>query len=311
MKQLFFILLLSSAFVSCKKGGKLPEIDNTKDLDGISINDSSLVYPERFLLSAAKPNPTALELAKPVLIAVHGFSATTFEWIEMRDFAAVNDSFLTSLVLLGGHGRDYADFKAATWENWQQPIIDEYNKLRELGYTKINIAASSTGCPLVLEAINSLKINADVLHQVFFIDPILVPSNKTLSIIKVVGPLLSYSTSTMEIGEDGFWYKYRPYQALDQLNTVVKKVRKIVDIGMTLPVNVHLTVYKSKQDGSADPVGASMLYKGVKNNDGTEINVSVLESNLHVFTRLKGRNTLTTKDTELQQKVFNEIKSAL
>lgn len=311
MKKIFCVILLFGIFISCKKGDKLPPIDNAVDLDGTLINDSSLVYPERFLLSSAKPNPTILELNTPVLIAVHGFSATTFEWIEMRDYAKTSGTFLTSLVLLGGHGRDYADFKAATWENWQQPIIDEYNKLRALGYTNINIAASSTGCPLVLEAIYSSKLEIDVLNNVFFIDPILVPSNKTLSIIKVVGPILKYSESTMEVGENGFWYKYRPYEALDQLNTFIKKVRKKVEKGVVLPGNIYLSVYKSNQDGSADPVSASILFKGVKHNDGSEIKVSVEKSNLHVFTRLRGRNTITTKDTELQQKVFLEIKNEL
>ncbi len=311
MKHLFYIFLLASLITSCKKGGKIPPIDNAKDLDGTLINDSSLVYPERFLLSVAKPNPTSEELNKSVLIAVHGFSATTFEWIEMRDFAAVNDSFLTSLVLLGGHGRDYADFKTAQWENWQEPIIDEYNKLRALGYTKINIIASSTGCPLVIEAINSSKIDADVLKQVFLIDPILVPSNKMMTTVKVAGPFLSYSTSEMDAGEDGFWYKYRPYQAIDQLNTLIKKVRKKVEKGISLPSNVHLTVYKSNQDESADPVSASILYKGIRNSDASRINVFILESNLHVFTRLKGRNSITATDTDLQIKVFKEIKKAL
>lgn len=311
MKKIVYIILLFGIFVSCKKGDKLPEIDNARDLDGTLINDSSLVFPERFLLSAAKPNPTALDLNMPVLIAVHGFSASTFEWIEMRDYAKTEGSFLTSVVLLGGHGRDYVDFKATTWENWQQPIIDEYTKLRALGYTNINIVASSTGCPLVLEAIYSSKLEIDVLNDVFFIDPIVVPSNKTLSIIKVVGPIIKYSESTMETGENGFWYKYRPYEALSQLNTFVKKVRKKVEKGIVLPGNVHLSVYKSNQDGSADPISASILYKGVKHNDGSEIKVSVEKSNLHVFTRLRGRNTITTKDTELQQKVFLEIKNAL
>ena len=311
MKNIFCVVLLLGLFISCKKEEKLPAIDNAVDLDGTLINDSSLVFPERFLLSSVIPSPTAADLSKPVLIAVHGFTATTFEWIEMRDYAKKEGTFLTSLVLLGGHGRDYADFKSATWATWKQPIIDEYTKLRALGYTNINFVASSTGCPLVLEAIYSAKLEMDVLNDVFFIDPILVPANKTLSIIKVVGPLLKFSATTMEAGENGFWYKYRPYEALDQLNTLVKKVRKIVEHGVVLPGKVHLTVYKSNQDGAADPISASILYKGVKHNDGSEIDVSVEKSNLHVFTRLKGRNTITDADVQLQQKVFLTIKKAL
>lgn len=33
----------------------------------------------------------------------------------------------------------------------------------------------------------------------------------------------------------------------------------------------------------------------------------MIESELHVFTRLHGRNSYTSKDFENQQKVFNEL----
>jgi len=39
---------------------------------------------------------------------------------------------------LGGHGRTYADFKNSSWEDWQEPIMTEYNALLAKGYTNIN-----------------------------------------------------------------------------------------------------------------------------------------------------------------------------
>jgi carboxylesterase len=225
--------------------------------------------------------------------------------LEFKNFVKNNGNALISVVLLGGHGRDYSDFKKATWLDWQAPIITEYNALRALGYTNISLIGSSTGCPLLLEAISANKLNTDVLKKVFFIDPIIVPSTKTLALISAVGPALGYSASTMEQGENGFWYKYRPYQALEQLNTITQLMRKKLEDGITLPDNVSLTVYKAKKDGAADPISAALLYNGIKNKE--KLKVTIINSELHVFTRLKGRNVITPEDIELQNKVFNEI----
>lgn len=305
MKLFIYLTLSICLFTACKKSEKLPPIDNAIDLDGTTINDSSLTHPENFLLSVANPIPTVLDKSKPVFIAVHGFTATTFEWLEFKNFVKNNGNALISVVLLGGHGRDYSDFKKATWEDWQAPIITEYNALRALGYTNISLIGSSTGCPLLLEAISVNKLNTDVLKKVFFIDPIIVPSTKILTLISAVGPALGYSESSMEKGENGFWYRFRPYQALEQLNTITQLMRKKLEDGITLPDNISLTVYKTKKDDAADPISAALLYNGITNKEN--LKVTIINSELHVFTRLQGRDTITANDIELQNKVFNEI----
>lgn len=305
MKLFIYLTLSICLFTACKKSEKLPPIDNAIDLDGTTINDSSLTHPEKFLLSVANPSPTIEDKSTPVFIAVHGFTATTFEWLEFKNFVKNNGNALISVVLLGGHGRDYSDFKKATWEDWQAPIITEYNALRALGYTNISLIGSSTGCPLLLEAISANKLNTDVLKKVFFIDPIIVPSTKILTLISAVGPALGYSESSMEKGENGFWYRFRPYQALEQLNTITQLMRKKLEDGITLPDNVSLSVYKTKKDDAADPFGAALLYNGITNKEN--LKVTIINSELHVFTRLQGRDTITANDIELQNKVFNEI----
>ncbi len=305
MKLFIYLTLSICLFTACKKSEKLPPIDNAIDLDGTTINDSSLTHPEKFLLSVANPSPTIQDKSTPVFIAVHGFTATTFEWLEFKNFVKNNGNALISVVLLGGHGRDYSDFKKATWEDWQAPIITEYNALRALGYTNISLIGSSTGCPLLLEAISANKLNTDVLKKVFFIDPIIVPSTKILTLISAVGPALGYSESSMEKGENGFWYRFRPYQALEQLNTITQLMRKKLEDGITLPDNVSLTVYKTKKDDAADPISAALLYNGITNKEN--LKVTIINSELHVFTRLQGRDTITANDIELQNKVFNEI----
>ena len=296
---------------SCSKDDTPPPINNAVDLDGTLINDSSVAFPEKYLQSAANVNPSSLDLDKPVVITVHGFSATTFEWNEFVEFAKAKQSFFTSQVLLGSHGRDYADFKNGKWQQWQQPIIDEYNKLKTLGYKKLYFACSSTGSPLVLDMLKNNKINPDVLKHIFLVDPVVVPSNKTMTLISVVGPSLNYVETTMEKGEDGYWYKYRPYQAIEQLNILTQIIRKDLESGITLPPNVGLTVYKSKKDGTADPLSAVLIKKGLKLSNGSDVDVQMIDSDIHVVTRLRGRNVIGEKDIENRNFVFNHINSKI
>jgi len=308
MQKIFsFVLISVLIFTSCKKKGKLPPIDNQKDLDGALINDSSLINPAGFLLSEAIPNPSAADKQKNVVIAVHGFSASNFEWLEFHSWARSKTDVYVSRVLLGGHGRNYEDFRKATWQNWQEPIIDEYNRLRGMGYTKINFITSSTGCPLVLDLVASKKIDTDMLKHIYFIDPIIVPSNKLLPLIPVLGGIIiNYSTTQLDEAENGYWYKYRPHQALNELDKITRTSRKKLQKGITLPSGVSLNVYKSEKDGSADPVSAVMIKKGIKG-----CNVNMVNSNLHVFTRLLGRSSYTNEDKALQLKTFEEIYSSL
>jgi carboxylesterase len=310
-KTSIYLFLLFLLQLSCKKEDNSPPINDAVDLDGMQVNDSSLANPERFLVSAAYSLNNSFDKEKPVIITAHGFTASTFEWLEFAQFAASDNDFYVSRVLLGGHGRNFEAFKNSRWEDWQQPIINEYNLLRNLGFKNISLAGASTGCPLILNAIKDNKINTDVLSHVFFIDPIVIPSNKDLSLIGALGSTIGYVATTMEVGEDGFWYKYRPYQALQQLNDFTIKTRKDLEQGIVLPDDVTMTVYKSREDGSADPLSAVLLKKGVKRNNGEEIKVKILDSNVHVLTRLTGRNIITANDRKIQQEIFNEIKQAL
>lgn len=298
MRSIFVGLFLVMLF-SCKRE-KLPPIDSSVDLDGNRIQDSSLISPADFLLSAAIPNPSSADLQKKVVITAHGFSATNFEWQEFTSWAKAKPDLMLSRVLLGGHGRDYSDFQKATWQDWQQPIIDEYNKLVSMGYTNISLAGSSTGCPLILEMLSEHKINTSALRNVFLIDPIIVPSNKILPLAPVIGGwAIEYVTTDLTSAENGYWYKYRPHEALKQLDKLTRRVRKKMEKGIELPTGIALTVFKSEKDDAADPISAALIRKGVK---GSVINM--IQSDIHVFTRLKGRSTFTTDDIKRQTDAF-------
>jgi carboxylesterase len=301
MKKLIYIFSIF-IILSCSSD---PEIDPNL-LDSVEILDSSLLFPENYLVSAKYPNPTEEEKNKNVIIAVHGFSASTFEWDELRKFIENRniDTVLLSQVLLGGHGRSYEDFKASSYEDWQESIKAEYDKLIALGFTDITLVGSSTGCPLILDLLN-IKYFGKELKEVFLIDPIIVPSDKMLSIVGVAGPILGYVESDLSAGEEKYWYKYRPYQTLEELNKLIIKVRKQLEDNLTIG-DVKMTVYKSLKDDAADPVSAVLLYKGIKTNYG-KINVEMIDSDLHVFTRLDLRPSVSPKDFYNQSKVFGAI----
>ncbi len=304
-----FVLLIITGFTSCNS---TPPINNATMLDGTVISDPSLAHPEKYLVSAYLPTPTEAQKNTPVIIAAHGYTATTFEWDELRTYADSAGTFYVSQVLLGGHGRTYADFKKSTWQDWGSSIQQEYEKLSQLGFKKIYLAGSSTGAPLIVEMVESGFFNHYTLPKgIFLIDPIVVSSNKTLTLVGLLGPILGYLTTDLATGEQGHWYVYRPQETLKQLMTLINLVRLQLEKGITLPAGTYLKVYKSKSDATADPVSAFLLYKGLKTSTGGNIDVALVSSNLHVFTRLKGRDGVTAADRQLQQQTFKEMETKM
>jgi carboxylesterase len=298
------LLILSLFFAACSDS---PEIDNETMLDGDQIFDPSLYNPEQYLVSLSIDNPSSTQKNKPVIIAVHGYSGSTFEWDEFRAFSAINADILISQVLLGGHGRTYEEFKKSTWKDWQKPIMAEYNALREKGYTNISFAGSSTACPLVLNLIKEGSIGDNGMKNIFLIDPIVIPSDKTLTLVGLVGPMLGYFEATNTTIESNYYYRFRPQETLNELLDLIDKVRKDLQKGYKLPTGTQLKVYKSIKDDVADAVSAVLIYKGLKNSDNSPINIEMLHSELHVVTRLNGRDDVTQKDRNIQQQVFEDM----
>lgn len=298
--SVIFILILSSCSDS-------PTIDNATMLDGDQIFDASIYNPENYLVSLAIDNPTTIQKNTPVVIATHGYSASTFEWDEFRTYSDINADVLISQVLLGGHGSTYEEFKNSTWKDWQAPIMNEYNALVTKGYTNINFAGSSTACALMLDMIKNDKISDNTIKNIFLIDPIVIPSDKLLSLIGLIGPMMGYTEATNTATEDNYWYHFRPQETLNELMDLIDQVRKDLQKGFQLPVGTKMKVYKSTKDDTADAVSAVLLYKGLKNSDGTTINIQMIDSELHVVTRLDGRDNVTQEDIDIQKQVFDDM----
>jgi len=305
-KDKFFRLLviLILIFPACSKS---PDIDNATMLDGDQIFDPSLYNPELYLVSAAIANPSEIQKNTPVIIAVHSYDATTFEWNEFRSYCNSKEGVLVSQVLLGGHSRTYEEFKNSTWEDWKEPIMTEYNALRTKGYTTVNFAGSSTACPLVMDLIKNGKIGDNGMKHIFMVDPIVIPSDKLLTIIGLVGPMMGYLETTMTTAEEGHWYHFRPQETLKQLLNLIEKSRKDLQKGFNLPAGIRVKVYKSIKDPTADAVSAVLMSKGLKNSDGSKIDIEMIDSELHVFTRLDGRDNITQHDRDNQARVFDDM----
>ena len=300
-KGIYFLIFC--VFSGCSD----PDISDTT-LDGEVIFDPSIYDPTTYLVSESNPSPKSYEINKPVFIACHGYSASTFEWDEFKTWANGDTSYYISQVLLGGHGRSYEDFKNATWKDCLMPIKTEYDVLINAGYKNINFIGSSTSCALITELISEgYFINKLSPNNFLYIDPIVIPSNKTLSLVGLIGPMLGYAEVDNSKDEDLYWYHFRPQETLQELNKLIILVRKNLEDGIKLPKNSNMKVYKSIKDGSADPASAVLLYKGLKTSENQKIEVEMVNSELHVFTRLALRENLTNLDISNQSKCFTEL----
>ena len=300
-----FILLISFCFLSCNRSPSITD----QDLDGNVLFDLSLYQPEKYLVSAYKPNPSDQEKQIPVLIAAHGYSASTFEWDELRKYAdSVKSGILISQVLLGGHGRTYEDFKNSTWRDWQASILLEYKKLVQAGYTNISFIGSSTGCPLILNLLYENSLSQIPPNQILLIDPIIIPSNKILSLAGIVGPMIGYTSVDFDSElERKHWYHYRPQETLQELLDIITVVRKELESGIALPPLTDLSIYKSKHDEVADRISGILIYNGIESNTMNSKEIDMVNSHIHVMTRLQGRNNITDNDISIQKMLFNQI----
>lgn len=303
MKTIFKYIFLVLVISGCNKDPELTE----EMLGGGVVFDPSIYDPEEFLISHAIPNPTPEQAMTPVIIASHGYTATTFEWNEFREFADAQGGVYVSQVLLGGHGGNYEDFRDSSWRDWQSAIILEYDRLVQAGFQNIHLLGSSTSGALYLELLSGDYFSEKPAPgQVLLIDPIVIPSNKSLSMVHIIGPMLGYLETDQTAEEDKVYFRYRPEETLRELQNLINIVRKDLERGFTLPQETSLKVYKSIKDPTADPVSAVLIKKGIKTSTGGDIEVEMIDSDLHVYTRLELRSH-SAADKQNQIDTFNDI----
>jgi len=299
--------LLVALLLGCDK---YPPIEDDM-LDGNVIFDPSINNPEQFLISAKYANPTLQDLDKHIIIAAHGYTSSTFEWSEFQEWSQ-NENYRVSQVLLGGHGLTYDAFRASSWEDWLETIKLEYEALEKLGYKKISFVGSSTGSTLLLELVQSGYFNSHITPKnIFLIDPIVVPSVKLQSIAGIIGPMLVYIETDQTKEEDKYWYHFRPQETVKELNELIKKVQKGLEDGFKLPEGTYLKTFHSKNDPVANSLSTVLIYKGLRDFNGNKIDVHIMDSDIHVFTRLKLRPYVSQLELDNQQAAFAQIAQKL
>jgi carboxylesterase len=283
-------------------------------LDGGGFRDECLdTLTVKCRVSDRIPAPTeAQKESLQVVIAVHGYTASSFEWKEFADFIDTVPEYANvavSRIVLGGHGQDLDAFQTSTWRIWGAPILAEYDSLAAKGYKHISFACASTGCALLMQYLNDGAFSKRQAPKwIFMIDPIVVPTQKILSLVDIVGPILGNSPNPGTDQENRHWYVNRPQETLQELYDLINRVKNELEDGFKLPRATQAKVYKSKHDNNADPVGALLIFKGLRNWDGSHLEVEMEDSRLHVFTRLEARSSPPTPERRaLQVRTFREM----
>lgn len=307
MKAVLFAGLLFASILITGCGINPIKYDDS-NLDGKVYRDTS--FTDSTILLSGHPQLDTFDREKPVIICVHGYTASTFEWIEFKDYTHDDNRVYTSLVLMGGHGLSIDEFDGSTWEDWQRPLMEEYDALVDAGFTHLSIAGSSTGGAVLLEYLGSGAFADKEVQpeELYFIDAIVIPASKLLHIVPIVGPILGNSPNNLQNDiQKRHWYLNRPASTLSELNEIIERVRKQLEDGVTLPQGSRAICYKSEYDETVDPVSSLLMYKGIRNYGGGHIDVEIVESKLHVFTQLAARVSVTEKDIALQQRVFEDM----
>ena len=103
------------------------------------------------------------------------------------------------------------------------------------------------------------------------------------------------------------WYHYRPQETLQELLDIITVVRKELESGIALPALTDLSIYKSKYDEVADRISGVLIYNGIESNSMNSKEIDMVNSHIHVMTRLQGRNNITDNDISIQKMIFNQI----
>ena len=88
-------------------------------------------------------------------------------------------------------------------------------------------------------------------------------------------------------------------------------VRKGLEDGFVLPDDTDMKVFHSKNDPTSNSLSTVLIYKGLTKSNGDKIDVQIMDSNIHVFTRLKLRETVSSLDMLNQEGAFLQMAQLL
>lgn len=226
--------------------------------------DSGLHPIPSVLLSRTHPTPTDADRDRPVVIAAHGFSSTSWEAGPLTESLAKR-GIRVSAVTLGGHGTSLEDFRRSDWRAWGAPMLAEYKALRAQGYRKIAIAGHSTGATLWLRALADGTLGT-VPERMIFVAPLIEFAPKTRGIYFAgLFPWVGIRGITRPVnGESkGRLYHVRPVEALQNLAELTTGVRRELTTGLPLPARTRVLVIQGDGDDVVDASGTRLLTTGL------------------------------------------------
>ncbi len=277
-----------------------------KSLDTNHQNIFTQTYFDE-LVSIRHAHPSTATKQRPVFLTAHGFGASPFEWKEFKDYVESHSNALVSNVFLGGHNAA-SDFRTSTYKDWAMPIQEEYQRLVNLGFESIILCGSSTGATLMLYLFNNDFFRPSLpIKHVIFIDPLVSVKQKLLYLMPVLKYFVSDIRLALTEAEFPHWIPIRPVSSLLQLLDLVNSISHALNRGISCPSHIPFSIFQSKYDPIINRQSIVDIYNGLKKLSPVTIDIDVVQSNKHVFTRLEGRENITPQDVDLQRRVFNVL----
>ena len=96
--------------------------------------------------------------------------------------------------------------------------------------------------------------------------------------------------------EQDHWLPIRPKKALLELQTLFKTTQQSLTEGIAFGSHTRVSLFQSVDDPIIDPASIDYIYSGLTKKTACTISKTMIDSSLHVFTRLAGRTTITEQD---------------
>lgn len=267
------------------------------DLDAGTNPDHSVLVSEQI------PNPTDAQKSQLVVVAAHGYTATTYEIHPVAEYLR-SQGMLVSEVLLGAHGTNIQDFAKSTWRTWQAPMVAEYNNLKTKGYQNIAILGTSTGGTLWLEALSSGALSP-VPKRIVLVAPLIEYQNKLASYAGLLDMLgYRYIDTNPTGGSVGHWYRFRPASTVSSLVELTEIVKSRLKAGIPVPNDTKTLIIQSNGDTTVNPVSADIVRAGL-----TGVTLDRVHSDRHIpiWPTDVGPTPLNADEQTLRAQLFQTI----
>lgn len=292
--------------------------------ENLIISKREFFEPDAFLLD--QKNVVDAKNRWVVLMS-HGLMATYYEWEELSRFFTENlPEVYQSRVMLGKHGQGLVAFNNSNWYEWQEPLLNEYQRLVDMGFNKIMVVTSSTSAALLLEAM----INSDSVvfkhppTEVVMVDPIFkfakwyqnIPYWLSLvNLTNVLDSIIGYQDYEKyhHPMESRYWYMKFSHNVIATLGEILELVDKRMDGKIFSSHKTNFQIFSATKDKVVNAESGKMISQKLKSiNPKQNVNLYPVDSDLHFFIRLNWRlQNITENDRNNQARFYAQLKQFL